>query len=396
MSHGRLSYGVMTLLLLAGCATAPADIKRLSPRIASSKIPAQCHVVSVLKDSPAGKAGIVPGDILVSVNGQVPTDASALSDIVLAAPPDSDFEVLKQDGQSTHSKIHLNANRPRLGSVCDLAGWEKPGVTAAGNESITVFEGPFALTASGIIDKGIVFLRVRLTNNLDKPLQIDPALFSATDGGGGSLPVLSPKEVMCLLYGDKGAHLLALKKKHRETLDAHEGVPGLETGPDERCESGTKGRLSAGDPQYAEANAQYLATESLWPATYPPGGVADGLIYLKETTNLPVILKAAIEGRELVARLGRPSASDKLMKHSELVKFFEAQKRGNALRLTLRKGKVFVGKFATYDGLEERVWFNTPSGGMLNTTSYAVESIRYAEPLEQVPAKPAPVSSDLN
>ena len=98
-----------------------------------------------------------------------------LSDMVgAAAPADSDIEVIKKDGTSSHLKIHLNATHPRLGSVCDLAGWEKPGVTAAGNESVTVFDGPFALTASGIIDKGIVFLRVRVTNNLDKPERIEP------------------------------------------------------------------------------------------------------------------------------------------------------------------------------------------------------------------------------
>ena len=387
---------ILATLILAGCAAAPTQIKRLSPQIQSSKIPSQCAVVSVVKDSPADKAGIVIGDILKSVNGQIPSDASILSDIVMAAPQDSDFELLKKDGTSSHVKIHLNAGRPRLGTVCDLAGWEKPGVTAAGNESVTVFEGPFALTASGIIDKGIVFLRVRLTNNLDKPVQIDPSLFAATDGGGVSLAVMSPQEVMCYLYGDKGSHLLALKKKHKETLDAHESVPGLEASPDEHCAGGPTGRLSAGDPQYAEANAQYMATESLWPATYQPGTVDDGLIYLKETANLPITIKVTIEGRELMARLGVPAGSEKVMKHSELVAFFQGQKRGSALRLTLKKGKVFVGKFATFDDVEDRVWFDTPSGGMLNTTSYSVESIRYAESLDQIPAKPAPASGDLN
>ncbi len=389
----RLAF--LATLSLVGCATAPPEIKRLSPVIGSSKIPPQCQVVSVLKDSPAEKAGIAVGDVLKSVNGQIPRDASALSDLVGAALQDAEFEVLKKDGTSQHLKVHLNAARPRLGTVCDLAGWVKPGVTAAGNESVTVFDGPFALTASGIIDKGIVFLRVRLSNNLDKPLEVGPGLFSATDGGGVSLAVLSPKEVMCFLYGEKGAHLLALKKKHKETLDAHESIPGVEKSADERCEAGPKGRLATSDPQYAEANAQYLATESLWPATYQPGSVADGLIYLKEPSSLPVTLKGSIDGRSLAAQLGFPQGSEKQMKHSELVQFFLAQKRGDALRLTLRKGKVFVGKFATYDENEERVWFNTP-GGMLNTTSYSIENIRSAEPLEQVPAKPASVSGDLN
>src|SRR5439155_3190765 len=182
----------------------------------------------------------------------------------------------------------------------------------------------------------------------------------------------------------------------QETLDAHESIPGMATGADEHCETGAKGRLSASDPQYAEANAQYLATESLWPAAYAPGTVADGLIYLKEPSILPVTLKGSVDGRSLAVELGPPKGSQIQMKHSELVRFFQAQKKGSALRLTLRKGKVFVGKFSNYDENEERVWFSTPSSGMLNSLSYSIENIRSAEPLEQVPAKPAPVSTDLN
>ena len=383
---------ILSALFLAGCATTPPDVKRLSPIIGSSKVPPQCAVVSVLKDSPAEKAGITAGDILKSVNGQVPSDAATLSDVVLAAPQDSDFEVAKKDGTVQHLKIHLNQGRPRLGSVCDLAGWEKPGLTAAGNESVTVFQGPFAMTASGILDKGFAFVRVRVTNNLNTPLEIKPEFFTATDGSGVSLPLLSPKEVMCQLYGEKGAHLLALKKKQKETLDAHESITGMQAAADESCEKGVKGRLSASDPQFADANAQYLATESLWPSTYPAGGVADGLIYMKEPSSLPVTLVAAIGGMSLAAKLGSAVGSDHQMKRSELKAFFQGQKHGNSVRLTTKKGKVFVGKFTSYDEVEERAWFSTPSSGMLNTTSFSIDVIRNAAPLEQVPAKPAPAS----
>jgi hypothetical protein len=254
-------------VLFIGCASSAPDIKRLSPSIGSSKAPAQCRIVSVIKESPADKAGIAIGDTLVSVNGQIPADAAALTDLVSAAPDDSDFEVLKKDGTSTHSKIHLNTTRPRLGSVCDLAGWEKPGVTAAGNEYVTVFDGPFSMTASGIIDKGIVFLRVRIANNSDQPIDVKPEIFSAIDGSGQPLAVMSPKEVMCYLYGDKGAHLLALKKAHKETLDAN----NAEGSSEDHCEGNVQGRLAHSDPAFSEANAQYLATESLWPSTYKPG-----------------------------------------------------------------------------------------------------------------------------
>ncbi len=389
-------FSFLACLLLAGCATAPTEVKRLSPVILTSSVPKQCQVVSVLKDSPAQKAGLALGDVLKSVNGQVPADAAALSDLVLVAPQDSSFEVQKKGGTSQNVKVHLNAGRPRLGTVCDLSGWEKLGVTVAGNESVTVFDGPFAMTASGIVDKGIVFLRVRLTNNMDKPLEVGPKLFKVADASGVAYPLLSPKDVMCFLYGDKGAHLLALKKKHKETLDASESMGDSERGSEDRCPEGTKPYMKSPDPKYVEANAQYLATESLWPTVYQPASVADGLLYIKETSSLPVEVTASVEGRTLAVKLGNAIANEKQMKRSELVPFFESQKRGNALRLTLRKGKVFVAKFSSYDSNEERVWFDTPSGGMLNTTSFSIENIRYAEPLEQVPAKPTPSPSDLN
>ena len=57
---------------------------------------------------------------------------------------------------------------------------------------------------------------------------------------------------------------------------------------------------------------------------------------------------------------------------------------------------MLVEKFTSYDADEERVWFSTPSGGMLNSTSHSIEAIQYAEPLEQLPSKPAPVTGDLN
>ncbi len=381
---------------LTGCASSAPEIRRLSPISKPTKAPETCQIISVIKDSPASKAGIMVGEVLRSVNGQVPENASLLPDIITAAPEDSDIEIVQQDGQSRHVKVQLNKGRPRLGTVCDLTGWEKPGVTAAGNESVTVFQGPYAMTASGIIDKGIVFLRVRLSNNTDQGLQIGPQIFSAFENTGKALPLLSPKDVMCFLYGDKGAHLLSLKKKRKDTMDAYELLPNVITVPEEQCDRGVTGKLATSDPQYAEANAQYLATESLWPSTYQMGTVADGLIYLKETPNLPITLKAAVQGNSLFAKLGQAQASQKESKHSELVQFFEAQKKGAPLRLTLRKGKVFVGKFNHYDGLEERVWFDTPSGGMLNSTSYSVKNIRYAEALDQIPSKTAPSSNDLN
>src|SRR5690348_12317329 len=144
----RYVYGVVAIAVLSGCAGTQTEVKRLSPVFSGSRVPTQCQIITVLKDSPAEKAGLQIGDILKSVNGKIPTDAAAVSAIVSTAPQDSDFEVVKKNGASQHVKVHLNPTRPRLGTVCDLAGLEKPGVTVAGNESVTVFSGPYAMTTS--------------------------------------------------------------------------------------------------------------------------------------------------------------------------------------------------------------------------------------------------------
>lgn len=389
----RCGILVVGAFLVSGCATAKTDIRRLSPLAEPSQPPRQCRIVSVLQDSPAQKAGIQVEDVVQSVNGVVPTGASHVSDLIHQSPADAELAVAGPAGTVRLVKVRLNSSRPRLGAVCDLTGWRKSGVTAAGNESLTVFNGPYALTASGILDKGLVFLRVRVTNNSEKPLQVGPELFSAEDGRRTPAPVLSPKQVMCMLYGEKGAHLLALKKRRRETLDP-DTFSSLERSPEGSC-AGVMGRLTHADPQYAEANAEYVAVESLWPSAYKPGGVADGLIYLAEPVALPVTLSAAIEGHAMSVQLGAPKASQNEMRSSDLVRFFESQKKGAPLRLTLRKGRVFVGKFSSYDSIDEKVWFDTPSGGMLRSTSFPVTSIRTAEPLEQMPAKPT-VSDQVN
>src|SRR5690349_18220952 len=131
-----------------------------------------------------------------------------------------DAEVISSTQAPRHVTVHLNATRPRLGAVCDLTGLRKIGLTPAGNESLTVYEGPYAVSASAIIDKKIVFARIRITNNSSQPLTVGPELFSARDARGNTLPVLTPKQVICDFYGDRGAHLLALKRQKKESLEA--------------------------------------------------------------------------------------------------------------------------------------------------------------------------------
>lgn len=383
-------------LFIAGCASNVPEIRRLSPVSEASIVPARCKIVSILKNSPAEKAGLRVNDEIASINGTTPNDAEAVADLVARSGADMDAETVQPDGKTEHLKIHLNNQKPRLGAVCDLSGWRKPGVTSAGNESVTVFEGPFAFTGSGIIDKGLVFMRVRLANNSDHPLKVSPDLFSAMDGNQAKLAILSPLQVMCFLHGDKGAQLLALKKSRKDTLDtdnAPKEVPAAETS----CPAGTgTGHLAEAGTQFAQANADYVASESLWPMTLPPGGTVDGLIYLQEPATLPVTIKANVETYTMSARFGMPQPETKIIPAEDLEKFFETQKKGTPMRVTLKRGKVFVGKFSSYDSDNEKVWFDTPNSGIFPATSFPLNTIRTAEVMEQVPPKFQPVSDQTN
>jgi hypothetical protein len=305
--------------------------------------------------------------------------------------------VQSSSGTSRHLSVKLNDAKPRLGAVCDLTGWRKNGITSAGNESMTIFQGPYSLTGSGIIDKGIVFMRVRLSNNSTQPLKVDPSLFSATDGAHRALTVLSPKDVMCYLYGEKGAQMLSAKHTQKETLDA-DTMPGKETHLTENsCGAGASiGRVSGADLQYAQANADYVAGESLWPATLTPGNTVDGLIYLTEPSTLPLTLQSAVDDKHFSISFGTPQATQAVMKTSDLSDYFDTMKKGTPLRVTLKKGKVFVGRFSSYDNIDEKVWFDTPDAGLLRSTSFPLTSIRSAEAMDPIPAKAAPVSEHVN
>ncbi len=333
-------------------------------------------------------AGIVAGETIKTVNAVTPKDATAVSDLVANSTATMTLVVISSAGVERTVNVALRKTRPRLGAICDLTGWRQPGVTAANNESVTLFDGPFAFTASGILDKGIVFLRLRVTNNSDQPLAIGPSLFSATDAGGQTLKVLMPVEVMCQLYGDNGAHLLSLKRKAKQTLEADNGTHDE---AEFACPAGTgPGRLAKSKKEFAEANADYIAQESLWPASCPPGGTVDGLVYFPEAAMLPLTLQATIESHHFKVQLGMPQPSQHVMKQDDLEAFFEKQKKGTPLRLTLRKGKVFVGRFSSYDADNEKIWFDTPTSHLLNTTSYPLTSVESAEVIEQVPATPQP------
>jgi len=118
----------------------------------------------------------------------------------------------------------------------------------------------------------------------------------------------------------------------------------------------------------------------------PPGGVADGLIYMRQPARTPVTIQASIGGQLFSVELGYPRPDQKRMKESELIAFFQACKNGDALRLTLRRGRVFVGRFSSYDSLNERAWFSTPSGGLFASRSFPLNTVWSAESLQEAPA----------
>lgn len=368
-------------VLLVGCASSGPEIRRLNPVAVESKPPAECVLVSVAPGSSAEKAGLRVGDKLLKMNGKAPADAWDAGELVNASPETLQLEVGSSSYTARTLQVPLQKNRPRLGAGCDLSGFRKHGVTAAGNESQTVFQGPYSLTASGIADKGIVFLRLRLTNNSLKEFQLKPDLFTIQDASQRPQVLLTPKEVICDMFGDRGARQLSLKRNKVEGVDFESYAASRE----EVCGNvPVMGNLKNADSSFVESNAEYLARESLWPAPLKPGATADGVIYLRETgIAMPVTIRITIEGHTLEVGLGSRMVVADPIPEKDLEKFFMAQKKKAPLRITLKKdNKVFVGRFSSYDADEEMVWFNTPAGGLLNSTSIPLRNILSAQSVE--------------
>ena len=133
-------------------------------------------------------------------------------------------------------------------------------------------------------------------------------------------------------------------------------------------------------------------------------------VSITEPKTLPISIQADLPDRQaglpagtaggkvitLVTRFGTPQPSGKLMTQGELIRFFDAQKKGTPVRLTLRKGKVFVGRYSSYDAINEIVWFDTPSGVLLTTSSFGLKRIAHAEAVSPETDKKQAVSEHLN
>jgi hypothetical protein len=366
--------------LLSACASTAPQIQRLSPAPITASAPPVCKLASVMPDSPAQKAGLKLQEKIIAVNGAKPADASGVAELVEKSGPEVEFDVINLQGKGRKVKIPLNKERPRLGATCDLTGWRKSSVTAAGNEAVTEFIGPYAVTFSGIMDKGLAFMRLHVSNYSDKPLPIDFTSFTARDNQG-PIKVLMPAEAIYVMHGEDAVPLIKYTaNSSSSTVDPHalrenSGVRQVRPSIPHK----KKADWSRAEELFIQSNADYLSKESLWPQTIPPGGVADGLIYLLEPKSLPLSIDAQLNGHLVTGQFGMPRPSAQKKSEKELVEFFNAQKKGAPVRLTLRSGKVFVGRFASYDSLNETVWFNTPSGVLLTTSSFGLRAIANAE-----------------
>jgi hypothetical protein len=389
-----LKYALLSCLaVLAACAPNASTIKHLGPMPVAATVPPECKIAGVMPGSPAEKAGLKAGDTIKFVNAAKPADAVAVADLIDHAGAEAQLDIADSSGKTRQVKVALNKDKPRLGASCDLSGWRKNSVSAAGNESITVFQGPYAVTFSGIVDKGVTFIRARISNHSDRPLPVSRALFSVRDAAGADLKVLSPQEVIYFMHGDDAVPMIAAPATAQapaETVAADS--PVRRAAPPHK----KKQDWSANDESYVQANAKYLNAESLWPTTVAPGGVADGLIYFLEPKALPVTLQATLEGRKFEAAFGTPQPSQNRMRADDLINFFNAQKKGTPVRLTLTNGKVFVGKYSSYDSLNEIVWFDTPSGVMLTTSSFGLRKIASAEILSPESDKKTPAAEPVN
>jgi len=373
------------LFFCTACSTVVPNVNRLSPQLKPVTAPAECQLVSVLKDSPAERAGLKIGDKILKINGVAPKDATNVSDLINKAPAASSLDIEDSSAALHVVNVALSNQHPRLGAVCDLSGWGVRGLSAAGNESWTLFEGPYAVTLSGIMDdaKRLTLIRAHIVNHGAEAIHVGPDLFSATDSSAKIIRVFTPEQAMCVLYGEKGVHLLSQQPKHKQEIDK-DTAPSIEPPNESDLCAGVKdiGRMAKARTDYVEANAKSVAEDSLWPMMLAPEANADGLVYLDQPSALPLTIQVVLQGHTFVFDLGTPQPSAKPMPAMNLAEFFAAQKKGTPMRLTLKKGRVFVAKFLSYDPDEEKAWFDAPTDSMLRSVSFPLRSILSAEKIE--------------
>lgn len=368
---------LLPVVFLSACSPVKSQIKHLSPLSDPTNPPKTCTLVGVLPGSPAQKSGLHVGDTLQRINDKQPTDALDVVELMDRSGPQARVDVLDSSGKAHTLTIALNKDKPRLGASCGLDGWAQKGVSSAGNESLTVYSGPYVLTVSGIFDKGLAFMRVRLSNHSDHDLYVSPELFSAAGSLNSQVTRLSPAEVLFFMHGEDALPYLKVPGESTTTLKIAADSPARHL----NFQKKPKKEWSRTEEEYVQTNANYLSQESLWPQTVKPSQAAEGLIYFVEPPTQPFTVQAKVDTRILQVTFGDPQPAKEQMTQDQLIRFFGGIKKGTAVRLTLKTGKVFSGKYSSYDDLNETVWFDTPSGSLLTTSSFGLRSIAYAEAL---------------
>jgi carboxyl-terminal processing protease len=157
------------------------------------------RIVEVYEDTPAQRAGLLPGDVLVRINGQS-LEGMAIDEMttLVRGPAGTDVELTVHRGSESHeltfavqrSEIHLQFVRDRvvgddIGYVL-LRGFPEPSVVDSIEQDLTTFEaqGVHGLildlrgNAGGRIDVG--------TRLLDHFLPNGSSVYQEVDRGGGS------------------------------------------------------------------------------------------------------------------------------------------------------------------------------------------------------------------
>ena len=76
--------------------------------------------------------------------------------------------------------------------------------------------------------------------------------------------------------------------------------------------------------------------------------------------------------------VGPISSNTLTMSDEQLVSFFEQQKKGTPIEMTLDKGKVIDGVFSSYDDYYGMVWLVSRGGdSLMNQKGYRVSGIRH-------------------
>jgi hypothetical protein len=333
-------------------------------------MPKSCRIVTVAVRSPAEEAGLKTGDVVKKINGVAPKDAAAVADMIQDSGPFADIDIVRH-GRPVTIRAHLRQERPRLGTLCDFTGWRKGGVTEAGNESVTDFEGPYAVTFSGVIDENMLFVRLQTENHSTRTITIAPDFVAAADAEKKPMKALSPGEAMRRMHGDLGKELFQVMQSNAAGAKDNEFTPRK------------KDLFFNPDYAGAKADADYVAHQSLTAEIVAPEGIAEGVLYYPPPKTLPITVTCHIDAYRFKARLGAPQGSKKPMSFDAIRLVLEKEKEGAPLRITLGNGRIYVGHYSKYDDVNETLWLRAGS----EKSAFPLNHVRAVQVIGELPGQ---------